>query len=119
MQVETPPGSALRIGLSSLLLGLCAAILYYTPPPAPKYLMVDELAAHAGELHGVDVRLHGFVHAGSIVRLAPDVTTFVIEKHGAKVPVWYAGLLPDTFKDQAEVIVRGELRGAFFLGEQL
>lgn len=119
MQVETPPGSALRIGLSSLLLALCAGALYLTPPPAPRYLMVDELVAQTGELVGARLRIHGWVHAGSIVRVAPGLTTFVLQKSGAKVRVWHTGPLPDTFKDQSELVAYGTLRGEFFEAEQL
>ena len=119
MDATTPPGSALRIGLSATLLGLCAAILYYTPPPAPKYLMVDDMVAHAGELEGTSLRIHGWVRAGSIVRWTPNLTTFVLQKSGALARVWHTGPLPDTFKDQSELVAYGTLRGEFFESEQL
>ena len=114
-----PNGSALRIGLSSALLGLCAALVYYTPPPAPKYLMVDEVVAQAGELEGARLRIHGWVQPGTIVHVNPELTTFVLQKAGKMLRVWHAGPVPDTFKDQAELVAYGTLRGEFFAAEQL
>ena len=119
MDATTPPGSSLRIALSSALLGLCAAILYYTPPPAPEYLMVDEVVAKAGDLDGARLRIHGWVHAGSIVRWSPELTTFILQRQGKQLRVWHTGPLPDTFRDQTELVAYGTLRGEFFDAEQL
>jgi cytochrome c-type biogenesis protein CcmE len=119
MDASTPPGSSLRIGLASALLGLCALGLYMTPPAAPRYMMVDEVVAHAADLDGARLRIHGWVHAGSIHRISPDLTTFELQRDGAKVLVWHAGPVPDTLKDQSEIVAYGTLRGEFFEAEQL
>ncbi len=115
----TPPGSALRIGLASVLLALCVGVMYLTPPPTPRYLMVDEVVAHAGDLDGERLRIHGWIHPGSIVRWTPNLTTFVLQKAGAQIRVWHTGPVPDTLRDQSELVAYGTLRGDFLETEQL
>ena len=73
----------------------------------PAYLMVDELAWNIARYDGKPVSVHGWVVAGSIHNWAPNHTTFLLQKSGARVGVDYAGVLPDTFKDQAELVARG------------
>jgi cytochrome c-type biogenesis protein CcmE len=82
------------------------------PRGAPSYYMVDELIAsglraHAGEI----VRVHGFVEAGSLERMYGDdlLHRFRLIWHGVGLPVQASGPVPDTFRDQAEVIVTGQL----------
>lgn len=119
MEIATLPRSGRRIALASLLLALCVGVLYATPPPAPRYVMVDEVVAHAGDFDGARLRVHGWVHPGSIVRWGPDLTTFVLEREGRQLLVWHAGLVPDTLRDQSELVAYGTLRGEFFDSEQL
>jgi cytochrome c-type biogenesis protein CcmE len=64
-------------------------------------------AAHRGEL----LRAHGYVKAGTIVRVAPSITAFVMQWRGAELTVVYEGVLPDTFKDQSELVVTGTFDG--------
>jgi cytochrome c-type biogenesis protein CcmE len=76
------------------------------------YKMVDELLA-AGDLaqwHDKQMKVHGFVVAGSIkekVVSQETVRTFVLQKDGKKIRVFNRGPKPDTFKDQSEVVATG------------
>lgn len=56
------------------------------------------------------VRLTGYVKAGSIVREPGKPLSFVMEDatKSTHLAVTFGGLVPDTFKDGAEVVVEGK-----------
>jgi cytochrome c-type biogenesis protein CcmE len=75
------------------------------------YKMVDELmAGDLAEWKDKEIKVHGWVLAGSIKQ---DVVnqethrTFVLQKGGKKIRVFSNGPVPDTFKDQSEVVATG------------
>ncbi|MGH9340169.1 MAG: cytochrome c maturation protein CcmE [Acidobacteriota bacterium] len=79
------------------------------------YYDVSELMAKGPELEGKGVRLSGFVSPGSIVREGSKskVQFLVFEKAGDRtVQVAYEGIIPDTFRDNAEVVVEGTYQPA-------
>jgi cytochrome c-type biogenesis protein CcmE len=60
-----------------------------------------------------DVRVVGFVREGSIVEQREQlVTAFVLrnEPGSRSVPVRYAGVLPDLFREGAQLVVSGRVR---------
>jgi cytochrome c-type biogenesis protein CcmE len=81
--------------------------------------MVDDVVDHLGELDGRVLRAHGWVQAGSIVRMSGNVTAFVLMRGDKHLAIWHQGPLPDTFFDQSEVVVRGTLRGEVMFSEDL
>lgn len=90
-------------GISYLMFsGIDSSMVYYHT--------LGELEAQAAELSGRGVRISGHVLPGSIVRSENGHTVeFVLyEKDtGRQLPVTYTGLIPDTFKEDAEVVVEG------------
>ncbi|MBA3391038.1 MAG: cytochrome c maturation protein CcmE [Deltaproteobacteria bacterium] len=76
------------------------------------YKMVDELMA-AGDLaqwKDQEIKVHGWVEAGSIkteVVNQETQRTFLLQKGGKKIRVFTVGPVPDTFKDQSEVVATG------------
>ena len=75
------------------------------------YLTLEELSAAPPE-SGEGVRLAGWVKDGSIVGSALDgAISFTITDGERDLPVRYAGQIPDTFENGAEVIVEGVFRG--------
>jgi len=74
------------------------------------YYTVSEVQSQGKQLAGRGIRISGHVQPGSIEK-ADDGTHVdfrVYEKQtGRTVLVSYAGLIPDTFKDDAEVVVEG------------
>lgn len=77
------------------------------------YKMVDELmAGDLSQWKGKELKVHGWVLAGSIREQVVDQKTqrtFVLTKEGKKIRVFSAGPKPDTFKDQSEVVASGHL----------
>ena len=80
---------------------------------AEHYKMVDELmAGDLSQWKGKELKVHGWVLAGSIQEQVVDQKTqrtFVLTKEGKKIRVFSEGPKPDTFKDQSEVIATGHL----------
>ena len=76
------------------------------------YYMIDELFAKGLRAHEDEImRVHGWVQSGSIERVYGDhgIHRFILQKGGRSLQAQVEGPLPDTFRDQAEVIVAGRL----------
>jgi cytochrome c-type biogenesis protein CcmE len=74
------------------------------------YYTVSELKAQKAALAGKGIRVNGHVLVGSIHRSEDGtrVDFAVLEKKTDEtLGVTYQGLIPDTFKDNAEVVVEG------------
>ena len=74
------------------------------------YYTLSELAEKKTDLAGVGLRIHGHVSSGTIRidRELSQVDFLVMEKKTTNtLPVTYQGIIPDTFKDGAEVVVEG------------
>jgi cytochrome c-type biogenesis protein CcmE len=101
-----------KIGATVLVLGLAFAGLLYSSlsEGTEFYKHVDEVLADPGAWQGKRLQLHGFVVNKSILR-RPDTLDyrFQIQSNGKVLPVRYTGVVPDTFKDGAEVVLKGRL----------
>ncbi len=78
------------------------------------YLTVDELLARNDAAYGEKVRLMGKVEEGSVVTNSEANTLrfAVTSEDGASLPVVYSGIVPDAFKQGADVVVEGSLAPA-------
>jgi cytochrome c-type biogenesis protein CcmE len=72
------------------------------------YKHVDEVMADQAAWQGKKLQLHGYVVEKSIKR-RPDSLDYIfqLEKNGSVVNARYTGLVPDTFKDNAETVIKG------------
>lgn len=74
------------------------------------YYTVSEALELAQEDAGKGIRISGYVSSGTIEREESEsrVGFLVYDRDGAHtLPVVYQGIIPDTFKDDAEVVVEG------------
>jgi cytochrome c-type biogenesis protein CcmE len=77
------------------------------------YYTVSEALDMEPELSNRGIRVSGYVQAGSIQKdnSQSQVEFLVFEKESDQtLPVIYQGIIPDTFKDNAEVLVEGMYR---------
>ena len=74
------------------------------------YKHVDEVMVSPGTWQGKSLQLHGFVVKGTW-KQRPNTLDyqFKVENKGSVVNASYTGILPDTFKDEAEVVLKGRL----------
>jgi hypothetical protein len=78
-------------------------------------LPVDEVVPRAAKLVDKQVKVHGWVVAGSIEEALDEQAqtmrrTFAIQERNATLPARLDGVKPDSFKDNAEFIYTGTLR---------
>jgi len=79
------------------------------------YQKVDELKTLGVSAEGKSFRVSGKVIDGSVVRAADGLSmTFTIDELGNTMPVIYHGIIPDTFKEGAGVLLEGKYANGRF-----
>jgi cytochrome c-type biogenesis protein CcmE len=94
-----------------VLLSAIGGLLWYSlQQDTAYYKHVDEVMASPDQWKGRSLQLHGFVVKKSWGR-KPDSLDyeFKVENKGKIVRATYTGVLPDTFKEEAEVVLKGRL----------
>jgi len=99
-----------RIGVTSLVLVMAfAGLLYSTMGESLEYYKrVDEVMVNPQEWHGKALQLHGYAKEVGRKRDSLEYQ-FNIQNNGKVVRALYTGITPDTFKNDAEVVVKGRL----------
>jgi cytochrome c-type biogenesis protein CcmE len=107
----------IKIGATSLVLLLAfTGLLWSTLREGTEYYKhVDEVMTAPQTWEGKRLQLHGFIVPGSIL-VKPDTLQykFKVQNKGSVVDASYTGIVPDTFKDEAEVVLKGRLTTAGF-----
>ena len=107
----------LKIGLTSLVLALTfGALLYTTMAEGTEYYKhVDEVMTQPDQWYGKKLQLHGFVVPNSIhVNKKTMEYWFQVQSNGKIVSATYTGVVPDTFKSESEVVLKGTLSSECF-----
>lgn len=108
---------AIKIGLTSAVLILSfTGLLYSTLRDGTEfYKHVDEVMVDPEPWYGERLQLHGFVVPGSIARKPNSLDyRFQVQSNGHIVTATYTGIVPDTFKDDSEVVLKGQLSSEGF-----
>ena len=103
---------AVKIGLTALVLAVAfGGLLFTTLGEATEYYkLVDEVMVQPDEWYGKKLQLHGFVVPGSITRTRSGLDwRFQVQSNGHVVNATYTGVVPDTFKNDSEVVLKGTL----------
>jgi cytochrome c-type biogenesis protein CcmE len=114
----------IKIGLTAfVLVGAFAIMLWSTLRDGAEYYKnVDEVMVNEQVLHDKQLQLHGYVVPNSIlVKKSTLEYKFRVQNNPARaqqaggvIDVSYKGIVPDTFKDEAEVVLKGKLTPAGF-----
>jgi cytochrome c-type biogenesis protein CcmE len=76
------------------------------------YKHVQEVMKDPGQWRGKRLQLHGNVIQGTLVKKSGSLDfRFALHRGGQWVDVTYSGLMPDSFKDCGEAVVKGKLSG--------
>jgi cytochrome c-type biogenesis protein CcmE len=109
---------AIKIALTCLVLGGALAGLMYTTlaEGTEYYIHVDEVMKDRAAWEGKRLQLHGFV---ADLRQRPNTLDyrFNVQFNGKAITADYTGVVPDTFKNDSEVVLKGKLRGDAFVVE--
>jgi cytochrome c-type biogenesis protein CcmE len=96
---------------AAVLVAALSGLMYTTLSEGTEYYKhVDELMSDPTAWQGKRMSLHGFVVDKSIFA-KPDTLEyrFQIQTNGKVVAARYTGVMPDTFKDGSEVVLKGQL----------
>jgi cytochrome c-type biogenesis protein CcmE len=108
---------SIKIAATSAAIVLALSGLMYTTlsEGTEYYKHVDEVMADPEAWYGKKLQLHGYVVDGSIQKRPNSLDyRFEIQSNGKVVRATYTGVVPDTFKDSSEVVIKGELSDAGF-----
>jgi cytochrome c-type biogenesis protein CcmE len=103
---------SIKIAATALVFALALGGLFYSTlqDGTEYYVHVDEVMTDPGAWHGKRLQLHGYVVDKSIfVKPGTLEYAFQIQNKGSVVPARYTGIVPDTFKDGSEVVLKGHL----------
>ena len=132
-------GQTIKIIASVIVIGgaatyLLADTLMADPDALTYFHTADEVLVNPDQFKGQKIRVGGYVQKGSILQkpgtLEYQFEVMPIDKPGMlkhpevkdqTITVRYTGIVPDTFKDDAEVIVAGNLvpAGDMFVAQEL
>ncbi len=102
----------IKIAVTAAVLALALGGLFYSTlaEGTEYYVHVDEVMTDPGAWQGKRLQLHGFVVDKSIfVKPQTLEYRFQIQNKGSVVSASYTGIVPDTFKDGSEVVLKGQL----------
>ena len=107
---------ALKIALTCVVLAAALGGLMYTTlaQGTEYYIHVDEVLKNPSEWQGRRLQLHGFV---GDLRQRPNTLDyrFNVQFNGKVITAAYTGVVPDTFKNDSEVVLKGKLHGDGFV----
>jgi cytochrome c-type biogenesis protein CcmE len=102
-----------RVLISAAVLTTAFTLLFFmtvASGDAQYYKHVDEVMNSPAPWYGKAMQLHGFVVDGSVLKRTDSMDyKFSIKYGDYSVGASYTGLMPDTFKDGSEVVLRGRL----------
>jgi cytochrome c-type biogenesis protein CcmE len=109
----------IKITVTAVVLASAFGFMMWTTlrDGAEYFKHVDEVVAQRASLEGKKVQLHGYVIPGSIAT-KPNTLEYYFRvqnnpirsgEPGQSMTISYTGIVPDTFKDEAEVVLRGNL----------
>jgi cytochrome c-type biogenesis protein CcmE len=101
----------IRIAVTALVLaGAFGGLLWFSLRSDTEYYKhVDEVMASPHQWEGKKLQMHGFV-MGTPLRARDSLDyRFTVGNKGVTVGAMYSGIVPDTFKEDSEVVLSGTL----------
>jgi len=109
---------AIKIAVTCAVLALALGGLMYTTMAegTEYYIHVDEVMKDPSAWQGKRLQLHGFV---ADLRQRPNTLDykFDVQYNGKVITARYTGVVPDTFKNASEVVLKGRLQDGGFAVE--
>ena len=101
---------ALKIALSVVVVVLALTGLMFATlrDETQYYKHVEEVMTDPAAWHGKRLQLHGYVTGIERKRSSLEYR-FKVQSNGSVVQAHYTGVVPDTFKEGSEVVLKGKL----------
>ncbi len=114
----------IKIAVTALVLSSAFGFMMWTTlrDGAEYFKHVDEVVTQRASLEGKQLQLHGYVIPGSIM-WKPNTLEYHFKvqnnpirsgEPGQMMAISYTGVVPDTFKGEAEVVLKGKLTAEGF-----
>jgi len=102
---------AARIGLACVVLVVAFGGLFYSTlsEGTEYYKHVDEVMSNPDAWYGKNLQLHGFVQGEPARKRDSLEYRFDVQSNGKVVRAFYTGIVPDTFRADSEVVLKGRL----------
>ena len=102
---------AVRVSVSAVVIlsALTWLMISTISQGAEYYKKVDEVMADPQAWQGKRLQVHGHVLGDPQVKMSTLEYKFQIHSNGKVMDAVYTGVVPDTFKAEAEVVVKGRL----------
>ena len=77
---------------------------------ATYYYTLTEFAQQGDSVNGENVRVKGDIASGSVEKeQAGSILRFILVEGTESMPVYYQGVVPDTFNEDFEIVIEGKL----------
>ena len=103
---------------AALLLAGATALVGYAMRDGIEFFRSPSQLAEAPPKDGERFRLGGLVAEGSVVRDGSEVR-FAVTDGGASLPVVFAGIPPDLFREGQGVVATGRMQGGTFVASEI
>ncbi|MBC8071918.1 MAG: cytochrome c maturation protein CcmE [Deltaproteobacteria bacterium] len=111
-----------KLGIGVVLAGAIGYLVVSdTGEGVLEYLYVDKLMSDVQKYEHRTLKVHGIVVKGSIQRKKGETgdMKFVVEYGGQRLPVHYTNDPPDTFQEEGEVVLTGQLVEGTFESDEM
>ena len=109
MEQTRPRRAKWAAGITLIVAGIGALAAWAIASPDAVAYYKTPSEVHSSDVMGRNLRVGGRVAAGSLIREGSSVA-FVVTDGERSVPVVYRGEVPDTLKEQTDVVAEGRLR---------
>jgi cytochrome c-type biogenesis protein CcmE len=107
-------------GIAFVLLGLGIILTTSLPESLQYYVTVDEFFLDIPKYDKQEIKIAGKVVPGSIVKADNGMDwKFEIQNKDQKIEIAYRGAMPDTFKDDADVVATGKYQAPVFTANNI
>jgi len=107
------------VAIGAVMLALATGIVGYAMRDGIEFFRSPSQLADHPARDGERFRLGGLVEEGSVVRGDGSSVRFVVTDGGAELPVVFAGILPDLFREGQGVITTGKLEDGVFVASEV
>ena len=106
------------VAIAAVLLAAATALVGYAMRDGIEFFRSPSQIAGEPPRDGERFRLGGLVEEGSITREGGQVR-FAVTDGGGRVPVVFAGIPPDLFREGQGVVATGRLEGGTFVASEI
>jgi cytochrome c-type biogenesis protein CcmE len=102
---------AVRVGVSTVVIlsALTWLMISTISGDVEFYKKVDEVMADPSAWQGKRLQVHGYVLGDPMVKTSTLEYRFTLHNNGQVIQAEYRGVVPDTFKADAEVVAKGKI----------